>query len=140
MSAIAAMSVDGIIALKIVLGSVDGDTFYDFTCGSLLRHLMPFNGMNRNSIVIMDNCSIHHVDEVDQVFKDSSVLVHYLPPYSPDYNPIELAFSKVKYMIKALDTEMEVIDDIETIVLCAFSAITPTDCQAWIRSVGIYND
>lgn len=44
-------------------------------------------------------------------------------------------------MIKALDTEMEVIDDIETIiVLCAFSAITPTDCQAWIGSVGIYND
>ena len=65
-------------------------------------------------------------------------ITHYLPPYSPDFNPIELAFSKVKYMIKALEAEMQAIQDIETIVLYAFSAITVEDCQSWITSIGIY--
>ena len=136
-SAIAAMSMSGIIAVKMVTGGVDGDAFYDFAC-SLIPHLMPYNGYNKHSVVILDNCSIHHVEEVDQVFKDTSALVHYLPPYSPDFNPIELAFSKVKYTLKALETQMQAVNDIETILLCAFSKITVAECQAWIKSSGIY--
>ncbi len=137
-SAIAAMSINGIIGLKIVQGGVNGDHFYDFVCTSLFPHLLPFNGTNENSIVIMDNCSIHHVPEVEQVISDAGSVSHYLPPYSPDFNPIELAFSKVKYMMRSLETEMQAIDDIETIVLYAFSTITVADCQAWISSIGIY--
>ena len=41
-----------------------GDVFYRFVQSSLLPHLMPFNGTNPNSIVILDNCSIHHLDDV----------------------------------------------------------------------------
>ena len=134
-SAIAEMSMNGIIGLKIVRGGVNADHFYDFVCTSLLHHLMPYNGTNDNSVLIMDNCSIHHVPEVERVVNDAR---HYLPPYSPDFNPIELAFSKVKYMIKALEAEMQAIQDIETIVLYAFSAITVEDCQSWITSIGIY--
>lgn len=137
-SAIVAMSMEGILALKIVRGGVDGDAFYNFACESLLPRLMPYNGTNKHSVIIIDNCSIHHVDEVDQVLKDTSALTHYLPPYSPDYNPIELAFSKVKYMIKALEAEMQATEDIDTIILCAFATITVADCQAWINSIGIY--
>ena len=74
-----------------VKGSVDGDMFYDFVCTKLL---MPFNGTNSNS-VLFDICSIHHVQELQG---DAQVLTHYLPP---DFNPIELAFSKVNYMLKA---------------------------------------
>ena len=138
-SAIAAMSVEGIIGLKIVRGGVDGDAFYDFTCNSLMPYLLPYDGRNKHSIIVIDNCSIHHVDEVGKVLNDTSALTHFLPPYSPDYNPIELAFSKVKYMIKSMEVEMQVIDDIETIVLCAFATITAADCQAWINSIGIYS-
>ena len=72
-SALAAMSVEGIVALKIVRGGVDGDAYYDFIC-SLLPHFMPYNGTNKHSVVICDNCSIHHVEEVDQVCRDASVL------------------------------------------------------------------
>ena len=96
-SAIAAMSMNGIIGLKIVRGGVNADHFYDFVCTSLLHHLMPYNGTNDNSVLIMDNCSIHHVPEVERVVNDAGAITHYLPPYSPDFNPIELAFSKVKY-------------------------------------------
>ena len=70
--------------------------------------------------------------------KYTQVLTHYLPPYSPDYNPIELAFSKVKYSLKAMEAEMQALQDIDTILLAAFPLITPADCCAWINSVGIY--
>jgi hypothetical protein len=92
-SCIAAMSMEGIVAIKIASGSVDGDTFYNFVCTSLLTKLMPFDGTNHNSMLVLDNCSVHHVD---QALSDCGVITHYLPPYSPDYNPIELAFSKNK--------------------------------------------
>ena len=137
-SVITAMLMEGIIAMKIVRGGVNGDAFYEFICNNLVQHLMPFNGTNKHSVVVMDNCSIHHVDEVRELLNDTSVLTQFLPPYSPDYNPIELAFSKVKYMIRSMEMEMQAIDDIETIVLSAFSTITVSDCQAWINSIGIY--
>ena len=92
---IAAISAKGVETIKIVRGSVDGDVFYDFVCENLLFKVMPFNSINSNSVVIMDNCSVHHTNEVEKVLNDSGVIVHFLPPYSPDYNPIELAFSKV---------------------------------------------
>lgn len=137
-SCIVAMSTQGIVALDVARSSVDGDVFYNFVCTSLLKKLMPFNGINPNSVLILDNCSVHHVDEVHQALSDCGVLVHFLPPYSPDYNPIELAFSKVKYAIKSMEAEMHAINDIETIVLAAFATITASDCQAWINSIGIY--
>ena len=113
------MSIRGIEALHISSSSVDGDVFYDIVNTSLLKKLMPFNGENPNCVLILDNCSVHHVDEVHQAFRDCGVLYHYLPPYSPDYNPIELAFSKVKYAIKSMEAEMQAIRDIETIIVLA---------------------
>ena len=136
-SCIAAMSVQGIVATKIARGSMDGDAFFSFVYISLLTKLMPFNGTNINSVLILDNCSVHHVDEVQQVLGDCGVMTHYLPPYTPDYNPIELAFSKVKYAVKSMEAEMQAINDLETIVLAAFATITSADCQSWINSIGI---
>ena len=120
----------GIVVLKIARGSVDGDTFYNFVCTSLLT--------NQNSVLILDNCSVHHVHEVDQALSDCGVITHYLPPYSPDYNPIELAFSKVKYVNKSMEAEMQAINDLETIVLTALATTVPVDYQHWINSIGIY--
>ncbi len=94
--AFGAISTQGLVAIKIVRGSVDGDTLYNFVCTSLRTKLIPFNGTNQNSVHILVSCSMDHVDEVDQPLSDCGVITHYLPPYSPDYNPIELAFSKVK--------------------------------------------
>ena len=74
---------------------------------------------------------------MDEVLKDAKIITHALPPYSPDYNPIEFAFSKVKYMIKAMETEMMVMDGIDTIILYAFAAITPNDCKNWLTNISI---
>ena len=69
---------------------------------------------------------------------DCGVITHHLPLYSPDYNPIELAFSKVKYVIKSMEAEMQAINDLETIVLAAFAIITPVDFQHLINSIGVH--
>ena len=65
------------------------------------------------------------------------VIVHFLPPYSPDLNPIEEAFSKVKSELKHVEKTMD-IDDIETLALAAFSSITQEDCLGWISHCKIY--
>ena len=78
----------------------------------------------------MDICSIHHIDEVTELIKRTLALVHWLPPYSPDYNPIDEAYSKAKSMMKAMEVEMQVIQDIDIFVYAAFSTITADDCQS----------
>ena len=52
----------------------------------------PYDGIAPKSVAIMDNCSIHHVNAVTDLFQAAGVMVVFLPPYSPDFNPIELAF------------------------------------------------
>ena len=58
----------------------------------LLPHLIPLNGTNPNGIMILDNCAIHHVDGIVELFQEYGVMVHVLLPYSLDYYPIEEAF------------------------------------------------
>lgn len=96
---------------------------------ALLPHLQPFNGVNAHSIVVMDNASIHHVSAVVNTLQHAGVLV---PPYSPDYNPIEMAFAKVKSVLKANEREWEDLD-IET---AGLNTITTEDCQKWITHCG----
>ena len=134
-SVIAAMTVDCILDLKIIRGNVTGEIFLDFINTVLLQHLMTFNGYNPNSVIIMDNCSVHHVHGVVKSLHQVGTLVQFLPPYSPDYNPIELLFSKVKSIMRAMEVELSVTDDIESIVLSAFSLITSEDCSAWVHNV-----
>ena len=136
-SVIAAMTVRGILDLKIVRETVKGEDFVSFTEKQLLPHLMNFDGHNSNSVVILDNCSVHHVTGVADAIDSVGALVHYLPAYSPDYNPIELLFSKVKLKIKEMEVEYNEMDT-ETIVLAAFSTVTPDDCEAWVKSCGIF--
>ena len=135
-SAIACMSVQGILDVKVVKGTSNGDTFYDFLHTHLLPYLLPFDGRNPHSVVVLDNCSIHHISEVQQVLEGVGVLVQYLPPYSPDYNPIEEAFSKVK---QTLRSESDGTLDVETQLYSSFLSISPEDCVQWIKHCGIYD-
>ena len=65
--------------------------FCDFIENCLLPLLMPFNGSNPRSIVVIDNASIHHVEKVVQLVSGVGALLWFLPLYSPDLNPIEPA-------------------------------------------------
>lgn len=136
-SAIAFMSVNGMLDCKAVNHSVNGDDFYEFVQSTLLPHLMPYDGNNPHSVVInyMDNCSIHRVEGIIEMMQEVGALVHFLPLYSPNYNQ---AFPKVKSNLKKLDVEANAGVDPETVVLAAFSSIEPIDCHHWIDHAGIY--
>ena len=136
-SAIAMMSMNGMLDVDIVHGSVNGEVYCEFVEKFLVPHLLPYNGCNPHSVVILDNCSIHYCQEAIQIIHNVGALVHFLPPYSPDYNPIEEAFSKLKSSMKGMEQEAQVID-IDTIILTAFTTITPADCQGWIGDSEMY--
>ena len=95
-----------LLDVSVVKGTVDGDRFYSFVLKHLLPHLMPFHGLNPHGVVVMDNCAIHHVEGITSMIEDVGALVHFLPPYSPDFNPIEEMFSKVKTEMKNLEASI----------------------------------
>ena len=69
--------------MHITHETVNSETFCDFVEQYLLPQLLPFDGLNPRSVVIMDNASIHHTDSVVGRIEEVGALVHYLPPYSP---------------------------------------------------------
>jgi hypothetical protein len=123
------MSSVGILDSKMVKGTTNGNTFYDFV---QLPCLMPYNGTNPFSVVILDKCTVHHVPEVVTSIQDVGAL---LPPYSPDFNPIEETFSKLKSVLKSLDQNF----DMETLLYMSMLEITQDDCMGWIGHTGIYS-
>ena len=79
-----------------IVGGVTADVFDRFVANALLPHLQHFNGINACSIILLDNAMIHHAGEILKLVENVGTLIYYLLPYSPDLNPIEEAFSKVK--------------------------------------------
>ena len=88
----------------------------------------------------MDNASIHHIEEVGKTIQDAGSLLIPLPPYSPDYIPIENAFSKVKTVMKDMEESPDYKDlCLDEIVLALFSTITAQNCCNWIGHAKIYS-
>ena len=135
---IVAMSTDGVIAMEHTTSTVNGEVFYDYARGSLIPSLLPFNGTKPRSIVILDNCSVHHVQEVIDLFAQSGVLLLFLPPYSPDLNPIEELFSYFKNYLRKHDDVLQSVRDPTDIIRSAFESITSQHCLSWISHAG-YN-
>lgn len=82
--------------------------------------------------MIMDNCTIHHVPEVKRIFTDAGIPIFFLPPYSPDLNPIEETFSYIKSYLRKHDDILQSITDPSSVVRAAFNSITPNHCSQWI--------
>ena len=91
-----------------------------------------------NSVVVLDNSLIHNVEGITEMIEEAGAIVHFLPPYSPDFNPIEETFSKVKAEMKHYEESMNEVSDIETTVFSAFTTITPDDCKGWILNSSVY--
>ena len=133
-SAIPVMSMEGIHDVAIFEGTVNGDRFEQFISNTLLPLLNPFNGSNPFSIVIMDNCSIHHVDGVInliEVIAQAKIL--FLPPYSPDLMPLEEVFSQVKATMKDSDDIFQVCSAPRVLLSMAFDLVTTEDGLGYIE-------
>lgn len=97
-SILPAISQDGIIHLEVLENAITGDDFRRFVEGLLPR-------MNKwplpNSVLVIDNASIHKVAGIRELVEESGARLLYLPAYSPDLNPIELAFSTIKTWLRS---------------------------------------
>ena len=87
-------AVNGIEDVLITEGTINGDRFSYFIRTCLLPLLQPFNNLNPISVVIMDNASIHHTENNVQLIENTGARLLFLPPYSPDLNPLEQVFSR----------------------------------------------
>lgn len=99
-NAIAAISCSGLVSVELTRSDVDRELFYDFVRSYLIPNMMVFGGINPRSVAVMDNLSVHHVQEGLDLFHQAGILVLFLPPYSPDLNPMEEAFSYVKSYLR----------------------------------------
>ena len=131
-SAITAISMEGLQDVVLAEGSVNGETFSDFVRNCLVPILQPFNCTNKNSIVVLDNASIHHVEEVADLIAQTGALLKYLSPYSPDFNPVEQVFSKVKTSMKENHQLFQIFTEPRLLLLMAFNTITPSDCREYV--------
>ena len=88
---------DGILLARIFQGSTDGEVFEDF-----LGELLQWCGRwpQPKSVLVMDNASFHRSDRVEELCAEAGVILVYLPPYSPDLNPIEEFFAELKAFIR----------------------------------------
>ena len=89
---------------RVFQGSTDGAVFEDFV-EQLLYHCRPYP--EPSSVLVMDNASFHRGERVEQLCRDAGVKLLYLPPYSPDLNPIEEFFAELKAFIKKQWHEFE---------------------------------
>jgi transposase len=87
---------DGIILSRVYKGSTDASFFEDFI-EELLHYCKPFP--DEKSVIVMDNASFHHSEKIEQMCSEAGVKLVYLPPYSPDLNPIEEFFAELKAFI-----------------------------------------
>lgn len=132
-SAIAAICCDGLIEYELISGTVNGEIFLKFIQGHLIPQMSSFDGLSERSIAILDNCSIHHVPEIAEEFRKAGIMVIFLPPYSPDYMPIELCFSYIKYYLKCHDDILQAVTSPNVIIRSAFDSVSKEQCINWIH-------
>jgi transposase len=85
-------------------------------------------------VVILDNLGAHKVAGARPLIESRGAQLVYLPPYSPDFNPIEQAWSKLKQLLRGVKARM--LDQLEPAIAQAITAITPQNAQAFFRHCG----
>ena len=137
-SSICAMDFSGIVDVFTTKGSANADIFSDFIERNLVPKLMPFDGKNPRSVVLMDNVKFHHCSQVLAAIEGTGALVHFLPPYSPDLNPAEEVFSKLKYFLQQNDEVIEgaTEEEFDDFILQGFCTITADDCYGYFKHAG----
>jgi transposase len=118
----------GITAPMVLSGAVNGTVFYGYIEECVVPTLQP------GDILFMDNLSAHKVAGLDELIRSCGAHLIYLPPYSADFNPIELAWSKVKTILRRL--KARTFPDLIEALKQALLAIAPQDIHAWFAHCG----
>jgi len=128
---VAGLTLAGAIAPMVLDGAMDRLSFEAYVTQCLIPALPP------GAIVIMDNLGAHKSVAITQLIENAGATLWYLPPYSPDYNPIEQMWSKVKAILKRLCART--CDALGKAIALALDAVSPEDSQGFFRhcSVGV---
>lgn len=121
-----AMSVRGMIATMTVEAATDTEIFLAYLDHVLCPALRPGN------VVIMDNLSSHKVTGVRERIEAAGAELLYLPPYSPDLNPIEKAWAKLKHLLRT--AKARTAEALDQAIAELLHHIRPQDAQAWFRT------
>ena len=128
---VAGLRLDGLHAPMVLNGPINGDAFKAYVEQILAPCLRP------GDIVVMDNLAAHKVAGVRQAIKARGAFLLYLPAYSPDLNPIEQAFAKLKALLRKAAARSQ--DALWQAIAEAIDQFSPTECRNFFRNAGYHH-
>jgi transposase len=127
-SLIGAISLGGVDAVMTVEGAVDTVVF-----DAYVEHVLRPT-IRRGDVLVLDNLSAHHASRIEEVAEECGARVIWLAPYSPDFSPIELMWSKVKAAMRAAKARTR--EELERALTAALELVTGSDCHGWFTHCG----
>ena len=124
----AGLRLGGMVAPMVLDGPMDGNAFIAYVEQVLVPEL------GNGDIVIMDNLPAHKVSGVRQAIENAGANLLYLPPYSPDFNPIEMAFSKLKALLKK--AAARTINDLWKLIGNLIGEFKAKECRNYFKAAG----
>lgn len=125
---LSSIRLDGSCSYTTYQGGTTAERFESYLKSDLLPTLSP------DDIVVMDNMRSHHAKVVKALLDEKHIQYLYLPPYSPDYNPIEKMWSKIKANMRKQKVRAAAL--LPEAIRKAFSTIRMSDCIGWFRACG----
>src|SRR5918995_689438 len=122
---LAALRLDGLTAPAVFDGPIDHASFLAYVEQVLVPTLQP------GDVVVLDNLAVHKQPEVRAAIEGVGALIRFLPPYSPDFNPIELAFAKLKAFLRAARPRS--YEQVCSLIAIALQLFTADECMAYAR-------
>ena len=125
---VGALRLEGMTAPMVLDGAMHGAAFLAYVEQVLVPTLTP------GDIVIMDNLPAHKSVAVRHTIEAAGAELRFLPPYSPDFNPIEMAFSKLKAFLKK--TAARTVDDLWDAIAQGIDTVSPIECRNYFAAAG----
>jgi transposase len=125
---VAGLRVEGLTATAVFDGPIDNPSFLAYVEQVLVPTLRP------GDVVVLDNLAMHKQPEVHAAIASVGAQLRFLPPYSPDFNPIELAFAKLKAFMRA--ARPRTFDQVVELVAIAQQLFSPPECLNFVRHCG----
>jgi transposase len=125
---VAALRTTELAATAVFDGPIDNATFRAYVDQVLVPALRP------GDVVVLDNLAAHKQPEVRMAIEQAGAHLRFLPPYSPDFNPIELAFAKLKAFLRAV--RPRTFDHVCELIAAALGLFMPDECANYVRHCG----
>lgn len=125
---ISSIRFNGSIAAMTIEGATDAISFKAY----IVNILCPT--IDRNDIIIMDNLSSHKASEIREAIEATGARLLFLPPYSPDFNPIEMMWSKIKTSLRK--TKARTVKGLDDAISNAFRSVSESDAKGWFSACG----